>query len=376
MGKVLFYGERGIVNGIVLDIKDDIIKQRAFLKAIKFADGSTPEWIDNVTRTDFIVEPSFSEFGNPDLIIIAYEIDNKKHVIFIEAKVCSYEDAAVEKSIPYKNSTTSKINFQLALKFRFVEAFKKCNPNDTIEEIKEDIVGYDDNSRPRRLKNQIIIQMCEAFRDAQDFWFVALTNDLHIVKPYVNPKLLPPIRDCESNWEIYKSRFGLVTYDILEKAGIINRNQGYFGAAAKVFLGLPADIGGPIAGPILRTINRSKWTEEQKAAVKKLFDTIHAATECQYREWDGSYSFFVDGITVIKIFTQNNNNIVLGLRNDGLPEDYKEYLTAGVYNIGVGGNGKSFACAKFDANDDYSINRLSKYAIRYIEKRLLGEESC
>ena len=167
---MLFYGERGIVNGIVLDIKDDIIKQRAFLKAIKFADGSTPEWIDNVTRTDFIVEPSFSEFGNPDLIIIAYETDNKKHVIFIEAKVCSYEDAAVEKSIPYKNSTTSKINFQLALKFRFVEAFKKCNPNDTIEEIKEDIVGYDDNSRPRRLKNQIIIQMCEAFRDAQDFW--------------------------------------------------------------------------------------------------------------------------------------------------------------------------------------------------------------
>lgn len=62
MGNILFYGERGIVNGIVLDIKNHPSKQKGFLKAIRFAGGNSPEWIDNITGADFIVEPSLSEF--------------------------------------------------------------------------------------------------------------------------------------------------------------------------------------------------------------------------------------------------------------------------------------------------------------------------
>lgn len=88
MINILFYGERGIVNGIILDIKDSIEAQKAFLRAIKFADGNRPNWIENLSTMDFIVEPSLSEFGNPDLIIIASETDKTQHVIFLEAKVC------------------------------------------------------------------------------------------------------------------------------------------------------------------------------------------------------------------------------------------------------------------------------------------------
>jgi hypothetical protein len=31
---IIFYGERGVVNGIILDIKDDINKLRGFFRAI------------------------------------------------------------------------------------------------------------------------------------------------------------------------------------------------------------------------------------------------------------------------------------------------------------------------------------------------------
>ena len=63
-----YYGERGIVNGIILDIKDDLEKQKKFLKAIKLADKSSLDWIDDAAQFHWFIEPSLSQFGNPDII--------------------------------------------------------------------------------------------------------------------------------------------------------------------------------------------------------------------------------------------------------------------------------------------------------------------
>lgn len=367
MGNILFYGERGIVNGIVLDIKNHPSKQKGFLKAIRFAGGNSPEWIDNITGADFIVEPSLSEFGNPDLIMIAYEPDNKKHVLFIEAKTHCYQDEAIDKTSSFNiRGSTSAINFQLALKFRFAEAFKKVERNDYIIECQE---YYQNNYESqdklrRRIKNKVVIEICDRFRNAQDFWFVALTNDSDNAIPYADSDFLPPIGDWENN----KSRFGLVSYAMLEKEDVINRNRGYFGAAAKVFLGSPADTGYPEAKP-LEPINRIKWTDEQRVAANKLIDVIQAATDYEFDVQNGSYSLSVNGIALIKILTQNDNSIILGLRNDGLPEGWKKYFTYGIFNIGVANKRKLFAFAKFDPKDDQAIERLSEYAIRYIDFR-------
>lgn len=363
MGDILFYGERGLVNGIILDIKDDVGKQKSFLKAIRFADGSELNWIGDIAGMDFIVEPSFSEFGNPDLIIIAHETNKKRHVIFIEAKVCCYDDAAIKIPVSYKNNA-SKINIQLALKFRFAEVFTKANNLKSIEETAEDGAAYQDT--PRRLKNRGIIKLCNNhFSDAVDFFFVALTNDLHTTEPYDNPEYYPPI----GNWVNHCGRFGLVSYDMLEKANVVKRNGGYYGRAAKAFLGLPADIGDTVSAPVIKTINRSNWSAEQKETAVKLVNALNTATECPYAEQNGSYSFLVNGITILKVFTQKDNSIVLALRNDGLPEDYSDHLTFGMYRIGVGKNGRSFACAKFDAGSN-QWDHLAAYAAGYIEKRM------
>ncbi len=368
MINILFYGERGIVNGIILDIKDSIEAQKAFLRAIKFADGNRPNWIENLSTMDFIVEPSLSEFGNPDLIIIASETDKTQHVIFLEAKVCCYEDAAIRAPASYKNNA-SKINIQLALKFRFVEAFKKSPNNGFIEETKETAKSYGEDLG-RRLKNQSIIQMCNKFQHAADFSFVALTNDSLGVKPFNNFDYIPPVFD---RWDANCHSFGLVSYEMLEKVGVVQRNQGYYGNAARAFLGLPADTGKLLGSPKL-TANFMKWSLEQKKAAQKLVNLIQTTTGCQCLKQNGSYSFKVNAVTVVKVFTDEDNSVVLGLRNDNLPEDYQKHLTFGIYRIGVGKNQKSFACAKFSPDNVPLMEALSDYAAKYIDKRLSAGE--
>ena len=76
-----------------------------------------------------------------------------------------------------------------------------------------------------------------------------------------------------------------------------------------------------------------------------------------------------------KIFTDGNKSIVLGLRDDNLPEDYKEHLTFGTYCIGVGKNRKNFACAKFCPESIPLIESLSDYAAKYIAKRLAAVDN-
>lgn len=321
MGKILFYGERGIVNGIVLDIKESIEKQKAFLRVIRFPNGVILPWIDNIISMDFVVEPSFSEFGNPDLIMIAQEENKNRHVLFVEAKVSCYDDAAIKIPALFKNNA-SRINVQLALKFRFVQAYKKYPNNEYIEE--DEYVAEGFNEIPRRIKNREMIKMCnENFKNAVDYSFIALTNDKCSAKPFDNLSYLPPIGD---KWENNRHRFGLLSYEMLEKANIVKRQSGYYGNAASAFLGLPADIDNKEPIYDLKTINIENWSAGQKAAAKNLMDTIISQTGSAFIEKNGSYSFCVSRITLVKVFTHKDSSVILALRNDNLPEDYKDYL--------------------------------------------------
>jgi hypothetical protein len=45
---VVFYGERGLVNGMVFELNGNIHLTRAFLKKIKFCNATTPDWIDSI----------------------------------------------------------------------------------------------------------------------------------------------------------------------------------------------------------------------------------------------------------------------------------------------------------------------------------------
>ena len=69
--EVVYYGERGILNSIVLDTQGDIAKQKQFLRTIVLGDKSKLEWVDDVEMVKYFVERCFDQFGKVDLIIEA-----------------------------------------------------------------------------------------------------------------------------------------------------------------------------------------------------------------------------------------------------------------------------------------------------------------
>lgn len=82
--EILGYSERGMINSLMYNIGEDKELLKAFIKLI-----SLPESIDIEDANDFeiIIEQSLSQFGDADLIIIAHCNNNKKKVLFFEAKV-------------------------------------------------------------------------------------------------------------------------------------------------------------------------------------------------------------------------------------------------------------------------------------------------
>ena len=69
---ILFYGERGILNGILMDIyrnRESCKKVNTFFGAIKILNRKeVPQ--KHITSRKSLVEPELSEFGAPDLIAV------------------------------------------------------------------------------------------------------------------------------------------------------------------------------------------------------------------------------------------------------------------------------------------------------------------
>ncbi|WP_303871907.1 hypothetical protein [Acetobacterium wieringae] len=344
---ITFYGERGLVNSILLDMDSDLEKQKKFLKAIVFEDGQEKNWIENVTEFHYIVEPSFAQFGDPDLIIIAEEKE-KKHVLFVEAKVHSYEDDSIalnENLLPssYKG-IASKLNIQLALRYRFNKNYHcKLKENGYLSEkikyFEEDAINakdrYHDNARA--LKKTKVVELCtDNFGKDPEFLFIALTNDKIDFKPFTVPTLLPAIG--KDNWKQDKNQFGLVSYEMLEQNNVIDRSKGYFELAARYFLGLPANTGANPNDRPISTTDMKNWDQKLYDELERYYNKPH--TDIKIEKLKGSYSIKdADGRTLVKLYVENDR-IQIAFRNDNVDNklaDGKERV-----KVGSGRSYKSF----------------------------------
>jgi len=345
---ITFYGERGLVDSIILDMqsnkRSNSRKQKDFLRAIKFTHNASKSWINQIKKFDYIVEPSFSQFGNPDLIMIAEEGNGKRHVIFIEAKVCDYNDASQKLGsnlLPksYKN-IASKLNIQLAFKYRFAKAYDlfRKRKNSIIEEDASDATQYNDSQRV--LKKASVIELCkEKFGEDPDFLFVALTNDNQAMEPYSNPAFLPAIG--EKNWEKDQAKFGVLSYDMLENKHVIYRNSGYYAEATKNFLHLPANTNVTDKTPHIKTSNMSTWDSSLACELETFYDIFKSTCLLsKIEKLKGSYSIKgQDGQTLVKLFVKNDA-IQIVFRNNNVPADLAKDKKRVM--IGVGSSARSF----------------------------------
>lgn len=364
---ITFYGERGLVNSIILDMGSDLNKQKQFLRSIKFEDNSNRNWIDKVTDFHYIVEPSFAQFGNPDLIIVTEEENGKRHVIFIEAKVCAYNDASEKLSsslLPNSyQGVASKLNIQLALKYRFARNYASGQKSDGfVESDSEAQDKYNDNKRA--LKNANVINLCKKqFGDQPEFLFIALTNDNKDIIPFTDPAFLPAIGI--NNWNSDKEKFGIVSYEMLETNGVVNKKAGYYAQASNGLLYLPANAGAKSGDRRIKTTNMSDWDKNLYAELESFYTELkNALVTGKVEKLDGSYSIKAgDGRTLVKLYVEKEY-IQIAFRNDNVPD----YLATGKdrINVGIGSFARSFVLVY--SQIDQITDEMNKSIIGFVEK--------
>jgi hypothetical protein len=178
--KILGYSERGIINSLIFSIGEDKVLMDKFIDKISLP---KPFELGNPKRYTILLEQSFSDFGDADLVIIIHykeeevEKPEDKIVLFIEGKVnTSLSSWNINKHYDnYKNGVkydgySSNLFFQLFFKKQLIDNWTKIEQhikNDKIGEIKSFF-------RPRKIGNNPIVHKAFNLIECSQAYFVGL----------------------------------------------------------------------------------------------------------------------------------------------------------------------------------------------------------
>ena len=186
MEKIVRYGERGVVDTLIHFLVENL-ESKKFLQSIRWADGSSKDWITSIESVSWILEVSLnrmSGFGDPDIMIVCETQDKAPHFVFIEAKVDTYEKAAGSNSKGMVEGYNSKINGQLSLKYRFCKAVEEWKGKGRIIETESLFQKYKDRigenqKNPRRLAKPQVLELLRKYHfdelDLDRCFFVVMT---------------------------------------------------------------------------------------------------------------------------------------------------------------------------------------------------------
>ena len=317
--KVLYYGESGLVSGLVADVIA-AGADRKLLECVVW-NGKTPDFVKEVEYCEYLPEYRLGDFGSPDLVIVAHT-SNAKFIVFVEAKVVSYANACASEA-SFRQART--INVQLALDRRFKQAVVSGG-GDNIEICEE--ADYDSGivrDRARSLRKGGFTSYCrKIFADADGFYYVALTTAPECESPYEDDDVLKAL--IGAAWEGEKGSFGILTWGELMEKGIVSRESGAFATAAKLML--PIDDTGAnklvyTSNPTnLRGVKLEEWSEDKKSLIDALTRLTPCligavADETEIEELTGSYSYRVGNIVYARImYLPTENTVVLALLKD------------------------------------------------------------
>lgn len=221
--KITGYSERGMVNSLFYEMKcstNGFELMKKFLSEIKF---SNSEKVITLNEDDvrIYIEPSLSDFGDADVIIIS---SNK--TIFIEAKVkankknwsISTEFSNIITKKDKQNS--SNLFIQLYHKVRLFNELKKNG----MQNLKNGI-DFDDNSKKKKRKigkNKIVNKIIEDIRATytDEAYFVALVPDEENLKNFYDELEGKHVIDSNKNnvslkeWSV--ENWGYITWKDIE----------------------------------------------------------------------------------------------------------------------------------------------------------------
>jgi hypothetical protein len=175
------YSERGIVNSIAYYLDAHPQSMHGFIKAL-----GIPLIKNNYDYT-FLVEQSFSDFGDSDLVIIANDKEkNSKIVIFVECKIKTYngtfkidtEFCKIQKAIHDKQKfkgISSNLFIQLYYKYLLIKTDGNSGNDPDV-----DIIFKKTKNNPRKLgDNQIVKDAFLQIKGAKNYYYVAIVPPEH-----------------------------------------------------------------------------------------------------------------------------------------------------------------------------------------------------
>ena len=183
--KIIGYSERGAMNalfyGMVFGGENGTEAMKHFLEIAQI------ENCDKYSEFTLFIEFSLSEFGSPDLILVAKKDNGTKAVFFVEAKAScgKYFDMKMQKDHhcdyiekgSYDNGHASNLFFQMRLKKYFFEkVVKEKEEKDLPEEIKK-ISDSIKKSRGRDRSignNKIVRKLVDQLKWCSEAHFIAI----------------------------------------------------------------------------------------------------------------------------------------------------------------------------------------------------------
>jgi len=324
MSKICFYGERGIVNGLVLDLKDDLNKLKDVLRSIEWCSDGDYSWIDDIIKVVYLIEPGFSKFGQPDLVLVCKIKDGSKRWVFIEVKAIPYNASAMSNKNGMKqNGYNSSINGQLSLNYRLALALERYSEGPFLEEpmgifdqYKKKIDDY--NKGPRKagkpqLIKRIVVPYMNNFK-VEKAYFISFTKDLppNPMKTS-NEEYLPLLinKNGQNLWGELSSQIGFLSLEVIDKE-VVNKD-GYFREGCLMHIGQWKEDPKPtqfIDVPVLHAKNWNKFPTEWVQLVDDLAKCIKENTSqfAKYKRYNGSYSLIINNKTLGKLVLKDPHN--------------------------------------------------------------------
>lgn len=224
--KIYGYSERGAMNALFYEMafKDEQSAEKDMHDFLSIAGIEKPE---QYVCFKLYTESSLSEFGSPDLVILAnHKSTNNKVVFFVEAKAscCKNYDLKKQKIMheayikqgQYDKGHASNLFFQLRLKEYFFQWIKAKEP-ETREFVKDDPYRRikESKGRGRSYGENVIVKKFVSFlRDVQEAHYIAIIPEQSAVK--IEPDSSYGFLIHFVTWMQIKGKFS--GYDLLKNA--------------------------------------------------------------------------------------------------------------------------------------------------------------
>jgi hypothetical protein len=353
--EIHFYGERGLVNALFLDLRASGAMPE-FLRRIEFVfRDRTHLDLPDTTEVVVIVEAGFAEFGSPDAILVATTPDGTRLVFFLEAKAGVYRNEAQDYT-KRDRGFNSTINGQFTLRYRLARALREFREDHSrLVEPQAFASAYGEQnprrlSKPENLKHIVRPHLV----GASSYFFVALTDDAANVWRGLeteNPRLLPfvaepttgPSIPPQSDWALernawasHREDFGWIGFREIEAL----LGGGRFFRHAHQFLDAKRRVSAPGAkGRAFINIRTRPWNSYSGRPTIRLRDRLRSIIKestpvrdghFSYREETGSDSVIdLRNQRVLKLITPvppyDNFDVLFGVSVDtsGFPEAFR-----------------------------------------------------